>query len=37
MSGMRLEAAGGSHVGCVRTRNEDSYAVLRVVARLGGS
>ena len=28
MSGARLEAAGGSHVGCVRKRNEDSYAVL---------
>ena len=28
MSGARLEAAGGSHVGCVRKRNEDSYAVV---------
>jgi len=28
MSGFRLEAAGGSHVGCVRAENEDSFGVL---------
>jgi serine/threonine protein phosphatase PrpC len=28
MSALRLEAAAGSHVGCVRGKNEDSYATL---------
>lgn len=28
MNGARLEAAGGSHVGCVRASNEDCYAAL---------